>query len=85
MRSERPFFDDDLTGEVITTTAEVEGRLLLYCGAGVTIDRTGHSWTGLIMSLLPERRHKTRPVALRGIRVDTRLGRPCRTCVPCDV
>lgn len=61
MRSERPFFDDDLTGEVITTTAEIEGRLLLYCGAGVTIDRTGHSWTGLIMSLLPERRHKTRP------------------------
>lgn len=61
MRSERPFFEDELTGEIITTTAEVEGRLVLYCGAGVTIDRTGHSWGGLIMSLLPERRHKTRP------------------------
>ncbi len=61
MRSERPFFEDELTGEIITTTAEVEGRLLLYCGAGVTIDRTGHSWGGLVMSLLPERRHKSRP------------------------
>lgn len=61
MRSSRPFFDDELTGEVIATTAAVKGRLLLYCGAGVTIDRTGHSWGGLIMSLLPERRRKTRP------------------------
>lgn len=61
MRSERPFFEDELTGEIITTTAEAEGRLLLYCGAGVTIDRTGHSWGGLVMSLLPERRHRSRP------------------------
>lgn len=61
MRSGQPFFEDDLTSKTVLTTANVEGRLLLYCGAGVTIDRTGHSWGGLIMSLLPERRRKTRP------------------------
>lgn len=50
-----------MTLETISKAATVGGRLMLYCGAGVTIDRTGHSWGSLILSLLPERKHKTRP------------------------
>lgn len=61
VRSDEPFFESPLTGETIASAAGADGRLLLYCGAGVTIDRTGHSWQSLIMSLLPERRHKNRP------------------------
>ena len=61
VRSNDPFFGDLMTLETITTAATVGGRLLLYCGAGVTIDRTGHSWSSLILSLLPERKHRTRP------------------------
>ncbi len=61
MRSTYPFFENQMTLETIKTAANIGGRLLLYCGAGVTIDRTGHSWSSLILSLLPERKHKTRP------------------------
>lgn len=61
MRSSRAFFQDDLTLSLIERAANTSGRLLLYCGAGVTIDRTGHSWGSLVLSLLPERKHKTRP------------------------
>lgn len=61
MRSKYPFFEDYMTLETITKAAVADGRLMLYCGAGVTIDRTGHSWSSLILSLLPERKHRTRP------------------------
>lgn len=56
MRSDIPFFTQDLTSAAVETLAEVEGTLGLYCGAGTTIDRTGLSWTGLVRSLLPQRR-----------------------------
>lgn len=61
MRNKDPFFQDYLTLSTIEQAAKAEGRLLLYCGAGVTIDRTGHSWGSLILSLLPERKHRSRP------------------------
>lgn len=61
MRSSTPFFEDYLTAEIIEKAATVDGRLLFYCGAGVTIDRTGHSWGGLIVSLIPQERSADAP------------------------
>lgn len=56
MRSEPPFFLDHLTNATIDAVADVEGQLTLYCGAGVTIDRTGHSWASLVLAGFPKRR-----------------------------
>lgn len=56
MRSEPPFFLDHLTDATIDAIADIEGPLTLYCGAGATIDRTGHSWASLILAAFPKRR-----------------------------
>ncbi|MCK8467825.1 SIR2 family protein [Microbacterium sp. KSW4-16] len=61
VRSRTPFFESPLTGAVIDRVAEEEAPLLLYCGAGVTIDRTGHSWSALIQSCFPDRHSKNYP------------------------
>lgn len=61
VRSRTPFFESPLTGAVIDRVAEEESPLLLYCGAGVTIDRTGHSWTALIQSCFPDRHSRSYP------------------------
>lgn len=61
MRSRTPFFESPLTGAVIDRVAGEESPLLLYCGAGVTIDRTGHSWSALIQSCFPDRHSKNYP------------------------
>lgn len=74
MRSQKPFFEDHLTASCIDKTAEIGGRLLLYCGAGVTIDRTGHSWGALVRSLLPQRLHKNRPSMPTRAQVDNLTG-----------
>lgn len=58
VRSRTPFFESPLTGAVIDRVAAEEAPLLLYCGAGVTIDRTGHSWSALIKSCFPDRHSK---------------------------
>jgi len=50
MRSTPPFFEDHLTNAVLDRASSVTGTLVLYCGAGVTIDRTGHSWASLVTS-----------------------------------
>lgn len=50
-RSENQFFHQDLTKQAIVDLAKVES-LVIYCGAGVTIDRTGISWARLITLLL---------------------------------
>jgi len=54
MRSNPPFFLADATEAAIDAIARTRGRLSLYCGAGVTIDRTGHSWPSLIRSAFPD-------------------------------
>lgn len=61
MRSRTPFFESPLTGAAIDRVAETREPLLLYCGAGVTIDRTGHSWSALIHSCFPDRHSKNYP------------------------
>jgi hypothetical protein len=59
MRSSEPFFEQILTQEVIRTIAEVDGTLAIYCGAGVTIDMTGHNWSALVRAMFPVRRLKS--------------------------
>jgi SIR2-like domain len=49
-RSETAFFHLDETKRAIARLAECD-RLVIYCGAGVTIDRTGLSWGDLIAQL----------------------------------
>lgn len=56
MRSDPPFFLDHLTNATLEAAAQTAGQLSLYCGAGVTIDRTGHSWSSLVLAGFPKRR-----------------------------
>jgi hypothetical protein len=46
-RSAEPFFSQDPTKQCLVTLAQA-GNVVLYCGAGVTIDRTGLGWKDLI-------------------------------------
>ena len=46
-RSEIQFFHDDEVKKAIHALAQAKD-LVIYCGAGVTIDRTGLNWNGLI-------------------------------------
>lgn len=48
-RSDAEFFHQDLTRSCLLRLARSEA-LTIYCGAGVTIDRTGYGWGGLIGS-----------------------------------
>ena len=43
----------DATAEAIAQLAGSEEPLLIYCGAGVSIDRTGLTWSGLVRSCYP--------------------------------
>lgn len=49
-RSETAFFHSDETKRAIVRLAQCD-RLVIFCGAGVTIDRTGLSWGDLITQL----------------------------------
>lgn len=49
-RSESAFFHQERTRRSLLQLASAE-RLTIYCGAGVTIDRTGYGWGGLISSV----------------------------------
>ncbi|GAA3600156.1 hypothetical protein GCM10022198_25700 [Klugiella xanthotipulae] len=55
-RHHTPFFEQSRTHADISRIGEEERDLLIYCGAGVTIDHTGYSWGGLVTSLFPVRR-----------------------------
>lgn len=55
-RGEEPFFESQPTLTALRTLGKSE-RLVIYCGAGATIDRTGLDWTGLVRSVLPRRKH----------------------------
>ncbi|WP_328323930.1 SIR2 family protein [Kribbella sp. NBC_00382] len=46
-RSAKPFFSQDSTKQCLVTLAQASD-VVLYCGAGVTIDRTGLGWKELI-------------------------------------
>jgi hypothetical protein len=50
IRSETAFFRDEQTKEAIVALASSEA-LVIYCGAGVTIDRTGLNWRELLARL----------------------------------
>lgn len=62
MRSSVPFFSSASATTFIDELAECEQPLLIYCGAGVSIDRTGLSWAGLVRSCFPTRHSKNYPV-----------------------
>src|SRR5664280_1217555 len=49
-RSESQFFHDRSTREAIIRMADSES-LVIYCGAGVTIDRTGLGWGQLLATV----------------------------------
>ncbi|MBV9795501.1 MAG: SIR2 family protein [Actinobacteria bacterium] len=49
-RSKNEFFNLDGTKQAIVKLASCE-RLVIYCGAGVTIDRTGLTWGDLVVKL----------------------------------
>lgn len=55
MRSRIPFFETATSRAVISELADCAGPLVIYCGAGVSIDRTGLSWSALIKSCFPAR------------------------------
>jgi len=69
-RSSRRFFDDDDLHDVIERVA-AEPSLVIYVGAGVTIDRTGLSWPALVAKLLEE--HKPPAVADAIMKTNTPL------------
>lgn len=54
-RSERPFFSTPAVYELIERVA-AQKSLVIYAGAGVTIDRTGLAWPDLVHNLL--KKHK---------------------------
>lgn len=58
-RSESPFFHNGDVQRAIVRLASCD-RLVIYCGAGVTIDRTGLSWGDLIAQLF-EANDNSRP------------------------
>ena len=67
MRSRTPFFESTVAQDVVSAVADCVEPLLIYCGAGVSIDRTGLSWAGLIESCFPARHSKHYPSGpLRG-------------------
>lgn len=49
-RSEPPFFNSPQVTSALDQIADAR-RLVIYCGAGVTIDHTGHDWGGLNSTL----------------------------------
>ena len=49
-RNETAFFHLDETKKAIVKLASCD-RLVIYCGAGVTIDRTGLAWGDLLVQL----------------------------------
>ncbi len=49
-RSEPAFFHDNTTKRAVVKLASSD-RLVVYCGAGVTIDRTGLNWSELLARL----------------------------------
>lgn len=53
MRSRTPFFETPAATRAIKRIADSTDPMLIYCGAGVTIDRTGHSWAALVRSCFP--------------------------------
>lgn len=53
-RNPIPFFERRESLGAIDAIAQ-GSSLTIYCGAGVTIDRTGRSWAGLVTELLPVR------------------------------
>lgn len=59
-RSNPPFFEDPETMSALEVISKSD-RVVFFCGAGVTIDRTGHSWSHLITSLFPEQRLNEQP------------------------
>lgn len=61
MRSSTPFFETTSATGAIDRIATCSDPLLVYCGAGVTIDRTGHSWAALIRSCFPGYHSKKYP------------------------
>ncbi|MFD4668731.1 SIR2 family protein [Lentzea sp. NPDC058450] len=63
-RSADPFFSDPETYTLIERVAD-QRSLVIYAGAGVTIDRTGLSWPALVQKLL--RKHKDSDEACRAI------------------
>lgn len=58
-KSEDLFFDQNDTIEAIRELDEAES-LLIFCGSGVTIDRTGQSWSQLVASILRDHRMESR-------------------------
>ncbi|MGV9674949.1 SIR2 family protein [Nocardia sp. NPDC003482] len=52
-RASNPFFSNDQTPKAVVDLAKAE-KLTIYCGAGVTIDRTGLGWGDLIFELLKQ-------------------------------
>jgi hypothetical protein len=50
-RDDRAFFAHQSTAKAVAKLAS-SGDLVIYCGAGVTIDRTGKGWGDLIFDLL---------------------------------
>ncbi|MDX3659409.1 SIR2 family protein [Streptomyces sp. ID05-26A] len=69
-RSSKRFFDDDGLHDVIDNVA-AQRSLVIYAGAGVTIDRTGLSWPALVEKLLGKR--KPLPVADAIMKTNTPL------------
>ncbi|MCP2242705.1 SIR2 family protein [Lentzea aerocolonigenes] len=63
-RSADPFFSDSDTYTLIEHIAN-QRSLVIYAGAGVTIDRTGQSWPALVEKLL--RKHKDSDEVCRAI------------------
>jgi hypothetical protein len=54
-RSNSQFFKMDATIQGIRRIVESESkRLVIYCGAGTTIDKTGYGWADLITALFPQ-------------------------------
>lgn len=58
MRSSIPFFESSQAADLLDRLATCDGPLMIYCGAGVSIDRTGLSWSALVKSCFPARHSK---------------------------
>ena len=52
--AEIPFFSQKFTRDAIDILSE-EDELTIYCGAGLTIDRTGLDWSALVHAVLTDR------------------------------
>ncbi|HVV12215.1 SIR2 family protein [Amycolatopsis sp.] len=78
-RSDSQFFH---RGEIKKALVELAGHdeVVLYCGAGVTIDRTGLGWTDLIMHSLRPRDDENRPYIEDAdlVKLERAIGNPQR-------